>query len=449
MALTNSNGIDLSTHFNNNPGPIAPCNNSTETDWWRVTPYGIVETIKWILKMLVLPGAIGAIIIILTLLTTGRFENFTIGVVYTILTYIGTFLTYIYSREQLLAQYHAIQDEELPPSVQLNQIESQFKIGFVGDIMMMRKYDLKFSNEVKLFFNDVDIIVGNLEGIVTDLECKSTKQAHPKNPTNLPNNILDRLRGLLSTDTQWLLCLSNNHSIDFGNQEFHKSLHFIRSQPNIDVFGRNDVANVFVQGKEIAISSASEWSNQRTWDCISRFRETSLNSYYFQNKFNILYPHWDYENEKYVRRNIQRRAKNLLTGEPVRKLDLIFGHHPHVRQPIVKILDITTNPGGAIVKFWKIIAYSGGNFTSGVTFLRKKKHIHGRILKCEIGPLNQNPYQLAVGKVEWKNTFNEKDNNAKIVKVGIGIVGIERIYIIVIGLIILFLTILLRFLGYL
>ena len=442
---------DLATYYTNNPDPIDPCNDSNDTDWWRFTPYGILETIKWVLKMLVLPGAIAAVIIILTLLTTGSFQNLTIGIIYTVLTYIGTVLVNISAREQFLANYHAIPEEELLPSGPLNELEGvDFKVGFVGDIMMMRKYLLTFNPEVKDFFSDVQIIVGNLEGIVTDLKCKFTKQAHPKTHQNPILNILEKLLG---NNSRWLLCLSNNHSIDFGNQEFRNSLVHIQAQNKIDVFGRNDTSNVFVQGKEINISTATEWSNQKSWDCISKFDESDLDSYYNPRMFNILYPHWNYENEKYVRRRLQKRAKKLLTGDPVKKIDLIFGHHSHVRQDIIKVPDKITSPSGSIVKFWKVLAFSGGNFTSGVNFLRKKKHIHGKIMKCDIGPLKDYPKQLAVGNVEWKNTFNETVSGSnvptKLVKFGEGLTGIARIYLLIIGAIILILIIVLRTLGYL
>jgi len=451
----NGNIIDLEPYLDDNPGPVSPCDDEFEPKWWRLTPYGLIETLKWILKMLVLPGAIAAIIIITTLLGTGRFESLTIGIVYTVLTYIGTVLVYIYVREQTLTNYHSIQDEEILASETLNELEEKrLKIGFVGDIMMMRKYKLIFSDEVKAFFNDVDIVLGNLEGIVTDSKCKVTKQAHPITKLkSYQKIILKNLQGLLGDRTTGLLCLSNNHSIDFGNKEFHESLNFIHSQEKIEVFGRNDISNVFVKGKEINIASASEWSNQKTWNCISKFDENNLDSYFSPKKFNILYPHWNYENEKYVRRSLQKRAKGFLKDDPIKKLDLIFGHHSHVRQPIVKILDKTIGPSGSNTKFWKVIAYSGGNFTSGVNFLRKKKHIHGKIMKCDIGPLKNNNTQLAVGTVEWKNTFNETvengDDPTKLVKFGEGLTGIARIYLLIIGGIILALIIILRVLGYL
>ena len=53
-----------------------------------------------------------------------------------------------------------------------------FTIGFVGDIMKMGKYELKFEKRIKDFFDDVKLIVGNLEGIITDKWPGITAQKH-------------------------------------------------------------------------------------------------------------------------------------------------------------------------------------------------------------------------------------------------------------------------------
>ena len=459
MTLTNTNGDDLDTYYGSAPDRKPPCNNSTKTRWWRLSPYNCRETINYFLKMLVLPGLIAGIMILIMILTTGEIANFTLGVIITVLTYTGSIFIALYMRERYFAWYHRIQDQNslIIPNP-LNQIDDTiYKIGFVGDIMMMRDYQLRFSNEIISFFGDenegVNIIIGNLEGIIKDEDPSLTKQAHP--PT-----ILRQLLHLLR-DNRWLLCLSNNHSIDYGNQDFHNSLLKIQQTPKIDVFGRNDVPNVFVDNQKINISSASEWSNQKTWKCISKYGTNELSSYYAQDRFNILTPHWNYENERYVRRRLQERSKKLVIDNGNENWDLIFGHHTHVRQPIIKIrenlfdangnpiLDVNNNPKG----LWKLVAFSGGNLTSGVTFIRRKKHIHGRIMRCDIGPLTQDPTRLAIGRVEIQNTFNENgrdaDTDAKIktIRFGEGEQGISRFWMLIIGIAIISIVIILRVLG--
>jgi len=428
------------------------CNDSTKVKCCKFTPYTYHENINYIYRMLVLPGLITTIVIVLVIM--GVYQNLIIGIISGIITYIGSLFLSIYIREQNReSNFEIPESDQLPSGEDLNVLkEVKLKIGFVGDIMRMRDHKLTFSEDIETFFSDVKIVVGNLEGIVTDKKCKLTKQAHPK-------EILKPLQELLRDNTKWLLCLCNNHSLDFGNEEFHKSLHIIRRESKIDVFGRNDVTNVFVEGEDINISTASEWSNQKTWDCISRFSDTNVDPYYSQNKFNIFYPHWGFENERYVRTNIQDNARALLTGNNNEKLDLIFGHHPHVRQPIMVVreelkdqngVQILDRQGNRLV-LKKFVAFSGGNFTSGVTFWRRKKHIHGIILKCDIGPLEDYTNQLAVGRVDWEYTVNRIDNNeeepTKIVEYGEE-VGYSRTSLLIMSIVIIAVFILLKILDF-
>ncbi|MFX0083662.1 MAG: CapA family protein [Candidatus Hodarchaeota archaeon] len=440
MSITHENGNDLNTYYANNPPSDPPCEDCDDTIWWGLTPYDWRETLNYFFKMLVLPGAIAAVIILLMILTTGSIDNLTLWTIIIVLTYIGSILIALYARHRLLTWIHRIQDENsliIPDP--LNQINNTtYKIGFVGDIMRMRIYGLQFSNEVINFFSGVDIIVGNLEGIIRPDDPPMTKQSHPA-------TILQQLNGLLRGGTNWLLCLSNNHSIDFGNREFHRSLNDIQQEPRIDVFGRYDVSHVYVRGQNINISCATEWSNQRRWDCISRFPD-SMNSSHIDTRLNILYPHWNYENERYVRRWLQNRANDLLTSNVGKRWDLIFGHHPHVRQPVIYVHDTNDNVN-------KLVAFSGGNFTSGVRFFRLKKHIHGIIMRCDIGPLTQNPARLGIGKVEIQNTYNKKGRDPitgdriKTVVFGEGIQGISRFWILIIGIVIITTVVLLRVFG--
>ena len=84
--------------------------------------------------------------------------------------------------------------------------------------------------------------------------------------------------------------------------------------------------------------------------------------------------------------------------------DLICGHHPHVVQPITKVKKANIN---------KLLAYSAGNFAAG---LEVNAHKYGLIMKCEIGPLQSDSSKLAVGKVEWKFTYNDNDIDENIEK---------------------------------
>ena len=323
--------------------------------------------------------------------------------------------------------------------------EVKYTIGFIGDIMKMDEYILKFEKRIQKFFDGVDLIVGNLEGIILTDKTKNGGIA----TQNHSSRILKQLEQMIPESTQqekrtkWLLSVSNNHSADFGDKGFKNSRDFINSNPNFYAFGDLDISHSSfpwdpTQNMDgINIVTGTMWTNKKSQNLISRFK--SYDEHYKPKKFNILFPHWHFENECYIRSKIQRKSINLiLKGEykernwitiyrlieqfsPIKillklpliqkmqkflslykkpkvegeretqKWDLIFGHHSHVPQPI-------KNYGTGI------ISYSGGNFTSSK---RRKKHISGLIMKCELCDLNKTG-QLQLGKINWCYTLNER-----------------------------------------
>ena len=256
----------------------------------------------------------------------------------------------------------------------------------------MFQYYLVFDPSVIDFFDDVELLVGNLEGILTLQPGFIAAQRHNK-------EIIKQLKTVKPAN-KWLLCLSNNHSGDFGLADF--VLHLDRLRFNgFNVFGRKDMPR-YIYDNRLNFVSGTMWTNQNGCKYVSRFKEIE-NHYANDSKiFNILYPHWYYEYELYPRQKVKKTAENLLE-----RWDLIFGHHPHVVQPITKIKVGETN---------KLLAYSAGNFSAG---LEVDAHKYGLIMKCEIGPLKSDSSKLAVGKVEWKFTYNDNDideNKEKYVK---------------------------------
>jgi hypothetical protein len=434
MVLNAPNGTDLRAYYTGHPGYVGNCLNNTKTNRLGFTPYNIQETIYWFIKMLALPIVATLLFFLVFQAGLGSFDNPIIQNISYVLVFIGNIFMTSYIRELARARWYRIRENqgliderdantlidnaEPPFTVHLNQLARvDYNIGFVGDIMMMRNHDLIFHQDIIDFFNGVNIIVGNLEGIVRIPGHTTCTQAH------VPD-ILTQLQRLLTPNTEWLLCLSNNHSIDFGNREFHDSLNLVHPTPNSYVFGRNDVPNILSQHHAINIATATQWSNQGNWHCISQYEDGNVSdgfaALHLGNHFNIHFPHWSYENERYVRHSIQAHARTLLCGEDqiippgasANRWDLIFGHHPHVRQPIMTVDDISRNG----TQFRKLVVFSGGNFTSGVVFIRARKHLYGTIMRCQIGPLAADPAQLAIGDVRWQRTYNERlrtnnDNN--------------------------------------
>lgn len=374
----------------------------------------------------------------------------------------------------------------------LNSMETvEYKIGFVGDIMKMGDYSLRFEKRVKKFFKDVNLIVGNLEGIITKKKWQGISAQ--KHDISILGQLTDLKTGLGHPPKNWLLCTSNNHSSDFGDCEFQISNGIIRIK-DFNVFGDMPRNQGFLypnrqnsdpkkRKEEINLVSGTMWNNQRDHASVGQFE--NIDEHYQDGKFNILYPHWHFENESYVRRRIKFKSISLiLTGyyllfdqikrkiyKEIEKIiqtniqtntiyrtirrsfckldrllnrkyyrkfnknkfqnwELIYGHHSHVPQPITKYELFIHNSLKNNIKKNRLLAFSGGNLTSSK---KRKKHISGLIVKCEIGRENING-PLILGKVEWSYIINEKEkiqekkegNNDKKIKVNTVVIDGKR-----------------------
>jgi len=427
----------------------------------KFIPYSPWEAIKWIGKHIILDFYYPFILVIFFLFVTPVVT--TLIIIVSSSWFYGFLIFFIVFVSLVIHQIVQINQHKIENIGSLNKHgwrEFQFKksnsvegknsnqkkkakyiIGFIGDIMKMGDYTLKFEKRVKKFFNGVHLIVGNLEGLILKIKKDGISTQHHN------DKILDQLARIKlestksKVESKWLLCVSNNHSADFGIVDFEESRDLINDKENFYAFGDLDKKHSFFpwnksQGMEdINIVTGTMWTNKKSNNLIARF--DSCNSHHDSDKFNILFPHWHYENESYIRSKIQRKAINLfLSGDykemnwnkiydlidkfspfkkrikrawfqekfykksevPVndekQKWDLIYGHHSHVPQPI-------KNYGKGIM------GYSGGNFTSSQ---RRKKHISGLIMKCEIFEVNDH---LELGKVHWCYTRNERNKKKK------------------------------------
>ena len=144
--------------------------------------------------------------------------------------------------------------------------------------------------------------------------------------------------------------------------------------------------------EDIRIHTYSQWSNKvRGWDTIASLREleTYLPEIIKKNAFNLFFPHWGYEYELYPRKNIMRKAKELL-----KDFDAIIGHHTHVPQPVT-------------VHKNQLLAYSLGDMCFKTDRFPYNKECYGIIMKISIAkdiddPINENRWE--VQNVEWEYT---------------------------------------------
>jgi len=435
------------------------------------SPYGIWETFVWFVKHILIDIIYPLVFLIFLFVIIDEIHPY---VLITIVIICGIFILIFLGRwiQRCLNRINNIGDlnEDGWREEVLNGIETvEYKIGFVGDIMKMGDYSLRFEKRVKKFFRDVNLIVGNLEGIITGKKWQGISAQ--KHDISILDQLTDKETGLGHSPKNWLLCTSNNHSSDFGDSEFQKSNKIIRSK-NFNVFGdvpenqpenqsflypNRQISDLKKQEEEINLVSGTMWNNQRDHDSVGQFED--IDKHYKEGKFNILYPHWHFENESYVRRRIKFKSislivtgyylifdqikrkiykeiekinknlfKNIQTNifyrtirrsfckldkvlnrkyyqkfdeNKIKNWELIYGHHSHVPQPITKFELIMNN---SLINN-RLLAFSGGNLTSSK---KRKKHISGLIVKCEIGRVHING-PLVLGKAEWSYIINEKE----------------------------------------
>ncbi len=388
-------------------------------------PYDLFEFFRWILKHtiydLLYPLTLGVFVL-------SYFELFNIYLmIFLISSAIVIMLCFIYywiltirTKQKNIGKYD---DKCNWRFKMLNKIDERkiiYEIGFVGDIMKMKDYTLKFEDNIVNFFKDVDLIVGNLEGIINDKKTRNINRQKHK------SKIIQNLKEITEPTPKWLLCISNNHSADFKDKGFYRTLNFINSSSGFKAFGDKSLQN-YSPKKGINIVSGTMWNNYKN-DYASQFRD--VNEKIDPKSFNILYPHWHYENECYVRNSIIKKCKKLLLirvyytlykylpkmlqRAPIKNYqgspsiyggwDLIFGHHTHVPQPIIQHQK-------------HLLAYSGGNFTSSKWI---NKHQHGLILRCQIAKKNEEG-SLAIRRIDWSYTECTRDRKGKIVHVDIDV----------------------------
>jgi len=261
----------------------------------------------------------------------------------------------------------------IPRTVVLNDIKPKMKIGFVGDIMKMKSRDLILGSNLKAFFGDIDYLVGNFEGIITDRKNEAVSEQIQD------ENMLELLKTLHPPE-KTILAYSNNHCNDFGWNAYKRSYQKVKEHDFI-VIGRRDEPSVLLEDT-VSLTAASSWSDHPC-EFISDFEHVK-NNYNSKAEFNIFYPHWGYELQLHPHPNQIKYAEIML-----KTWDMIIGHHTHTPQPVTEL---------QTAKGKKLVAYSLGNFSYGVIW--KIYHHYGIVLKADIGPNKDGIWQ--VGKVEWE-----------------------------------------------
>lgn len=246
-----------------------------------------------------------------------------------IISTIGIFLASIFPQKEIT--YIA------PEPPKQNEVVT---ILLVGDMMfdrhvrkLMDTHGIDYPFE-KIHF-DADIIVGNLEGTITE------NQSIAKNDV-LKFTFDPKVADLLKKNNFTAVSLANNHTRDFGYKGYTTTIDYLK-KANIGYFGdwENAENHSFViekKGKKIEFIGFNEFA-YRNFEKVLAIVASSTADY------TIVFPHWGVEYEKQPSTLQKTWAHKFIDAGA----DAVIGAHPHIVQTTETYKD-------------KPIVYSMGNF---------------------------------------------------------------------------------------
>lgn len=219
------------------------------------------------------------------------------------------------------------------------------KILFVGDMMFDRYIrqvgynkgeDYVFSC-INNFLKDSDLVVGNLEGPITENASRSMLTT-PGGDSNYTFTFPTNTAKLLSQNNIKLVNLGNNHIDNFGQEGITSTKKYL-SEAGVNYFFNNEIYRTNIGGNKISFISYNEFGGESAQKVAQKILEEKNNG-----QMVFVYAHWG---EEYV--PPPERVKKLVRSFIDVGAEMVVGSHPH----IVQEKEIYKN---------KFIYYSLGNF---------------------------------------------------------------------------------------
>ena len=235
-----------------------------------------------------------------------------------------------------------------------------------------------------------DVVIANLEGPIVVMD-RNLCQQKAYNFQFAPDTT-DRLKSIGIN----MVNIANNHSYDCYSKGFESTKAFLQTA-GIDYMGDTDVEKSFVikelKGKKIAFvgidRTVSSVSIEKYYELVRRLKS--------ENDYVVVNIHWGTEYSLLETKEQTFVARGLVDSG----VDVIFGHHPHVIEPVR-------------VYKGKAIFYSLGNFVFDQTGENENTGLGvGAEFDDEKIKFNLFPYKIKVFapdflKGEDKNNFCEK-----------------------------------------
>jgi len=237
--------------------------------------------------------------------------------------------------------------EDSPSPISKEEKNTEVSISFIGDMMFDRQirriaeetdYEHLF-DFVSERFNEHDLVVGNLEGPISD------HQTIYKEKLNLEQYTFTfdpKVTKKLYDANIRLVFLDNNHISNFGNSGIEQTLDNLIKN-NISYFGNpydRKILSYKIKDIKFSFMSYNQFIRPDANETIKNIKEAQNNSDYI-----VVYTHWG---EEYFKKPNEQQI-NLAHSFVDAGADLVIGTHPHVIQSKEIYKD-------------KYIYYSLGNF---------------------------------------------------------------------------------------
>ena len=238
-------------------------------------------------------------------------------------------------------------------------LEKPIRLLFVGDIMLDRGVSFKAERNgtstifagVRDIFKEYDIVIGNLEGTMTD-----NKSVSRKNSKILRFTFDPLYSEVLKSAGFHILSLANNHTLDFYKDGYEQT---VKNLNNVGILSFGSARNEYNLSNKIIIKDKTfcfigyhdlfTHNEQSAIDEINNIRN--------ECNFTTVFVHWGDEYST----TSNKRQKTLADKFVNADADLIIGSHPHVVQEYA----IVNN---------KAVFYSLGNFVFDQDFSYETKH---------------------------------------------------------------------------
>ncbi len=287
-------------------------------------------------------------------------------------------ISFIKNRIRPSRRYHQLTDALPKQSVINPGVQPALRLGFTGDVMPIKDYKLKIGDDLRQFFDGVDYLLVNMEGVITD-QTRMLALNHRK-------DIVKYLADLFPPE-RTIVYVANNHAGDFGYPAFVEQYRWMKDQFGY-VFGAHHEAALRIG--DVNIVAATDLSNQICnyvpWlEDVEKWYDPTA-------AFNLLLPHWGYELQLFPNPEQIKSAQQLLS-----RWNMLAGNHSHCPQPVTAFQ--TAEDRRAVI-------YSMGNFCY---YHKWPHHRFGKVAKVDIGP-DASGRWLA-GALHWEYTRHEHRNN--------------------------------------